>query len=547
MAGFMPPVKRPAAPPKQGWLATTAPARVFQASPAPTVRQVMASRGQPLDSSLRAWFEPRLGAQLAARGADAPVPEGRRGLAATRPGDAREREANSISQTLVSLAPVPHGGPEDRGGGRYDLADVRIHTDASAAESARDLQAAAYTVGRDVVFAAGRYSPSSLDGQRLLAHELVHVAQQDGLGATPGIAERAPVLARQEVERDLTTLSDEELFAERQRLLDWLSKHSMVEVEYSVKEDRAQELDAEFARRKPGAAPQAGPQADPGLKTGGFTANAAIQGYDAMIRVDNYVRPAEDLAKKILADVESGKITHFEGRDAAFGGRNDLLAAAREKLSPGGRSFSKAIKEEGKALPDLIAKYARKLLVESPELMKKYGLETLDSASLAFDAAKYKAALAELAETAEISNEIIKAAGRTSRIVTGVAKFSKVAGPIGFVLGAGVSGYEIWTAPEGQKLHAAGREASGFAGGFLGSVGGGLAAGWTASIFCGPAAPACALVVSVVVVGAAAYGGGKLAEAGYEAVTAPPTTPDSGAGGAGGGRGVSGAEGAGGN
>jgi len=60
----------------------------------------------------------------------------------------------------------------------HSFSDVRVHTDAKAAESARAVNALAYTVGRDVVFGAGRYAPHLQDGQRLIAHELVHTVQQ---------------------------------------------------------------------------------------------------------------------------------------------------------------------------------------------------------------------------------------------------------------------------------------------------------------------------------------------------------------------------------
>lgn len=60
----------------------------------------------------------------------------------------------------------------------HDFSHVRVHTDAKAAESARAVNARAYTVGRDMVFAAGQYSATTGSGQRLLAHELAHVVQQ---------------------------------------------------------------------------------------------------------------------------------------------------------------------------------------------------------------------------------------------------------------------------------------------------------------------------------------------------------------------------------
>jgi Domain of unknown function (DUF4157) len=62
-----------------------------------------------------------------------------------------------------------------------DFSQVRIHTDQRAAESAKSVNALAYTVGRDVVFGSGQYSPETPAGQRLLAHELTHVVQQRGV------------------------------------------------------------------------------------------------------------------------------------------------------------------------------------------------------------------------------------------------------------------------------------------------------------------------------------------------------------------------------
>lgn len=70
-----------------------------------------------------------------------------------------------------------------------DFSDVRVHTDARAAESARDLQAHAYTRGSNIVFGAGQYRPDSNAGRELLAHELTHVVQQrnEGAGNTPAV------------------------------------------------------------------------------------------------------------------------------------------------------------------------------------------------------------------------------------------------------------------------------------------------------------------------------------------------------------------------
>lgn len=106
----------------------------------PVVHEVLNSPGRPLDNATRRFMEPRLGG---------------------------------------------------------DFGGVRIHTDARAAESARSVSALAYTVGRDIVFSSGQYSPESAAGKRLLAHELTHVVQQQQWGS-PGSLVRsssAPVIA----------------------------------------------------------------------------------------------------------------------------------------------------------------------------------------------------------------------------------------------------------------------------------------------------------------------------------------------------------------
>lgn len=72
-----------------------------------------------------------------------------------------------------------------------DFSGVRVHSDEKAARSARDLNARAFTVGSDVVFAEGEYQPHTSAGKHLLAHELAHVVQQ---GAGPAMVQRAVAL-----------------------------------------------------------------------------------------------------------------------------------------------------------------------------------------------------------------------------------------------------------------------------------------------------------------------------------------------------------------
>lgn len=114
-------------------------------------------------------------------------------------GDASELEAERVSATLGGSeakiskgAPSPYSLAPELGAGQpldaahrvhfeqrlgVGLDGVRVHADPVAAETARSMGAQAYTVGKDIVFAPGRYAPHTGTGEKLLAHELVHVAQ----------------------------------------------------------------------------------------------------------------------------------------------------------------------------------------------------------------------------------------------------------------------------------------------------------------------------------------------------------------------------------
>jgi hypothetical protein len=63
-----------------------------------------------------------------------------------------------------------------------DFSSVRVHDDTRAAGIAQSVNARAFTLGRDVVFGAGEYSPDEMTGKKLFAHELTHVVQQRKLG-----------------------------------------------------------------------------------------------------------------------------------------------------------------------------------------------------------------------------------------------------------------------------------------------------------------------------------------------------------------------------
>lgn len=66
----------------------------------------------------------------------------------------------------------------------HDFSQVRVHTGATAEQSAQDINAQAYTSGRHIVFGTDHFAPQTHQGRRLLAHELTHVIQQGPIGAT---------------------------------------------------------------------------------------------------------------------------------------------------------------------------------------------------------------------------------------------------------------------------------------------------------------------------------------------------------------------------
>lgn len=103
-----------------------------------------------------------------------------------------QRDDNAVAPPIVEKALASEGAPLDPGVRAameprfgHDFSQVRVHTDATAAESARAVNARAYTVQRDMVFGPGEYAPHTERGQWLLAHELTHVAQQDDSADNP--------------------------------------------------------------------------------------------------------------------------------------------------------------------------------------------------------------------------------------------------------------------------------------------------------------------------------------------------------------------------
>ena len=99
----------------------------------------------------------------------------------------------SVDQALASpgrpLDPALRQDMEQRFG--YGFSRVRVHSGTAAEQSARDVNARAYTVGHKMVFGAGQPALGSREGQKLLAHELTHVVQQSTASALPVVQRQA--------------------------------------------------------------------------------------------------------------------------------------------------------------------------------------------------------------------------------------------------------------------------------------------------------------------------------------------------------------------
>lgn len=86
----------------------------------------------------------------------------------------------SITSSLGNGTPLPNDAGTYFGNRMgYDFSNVQVHTNADAAQSAKDINAKAYTIGNNIVFNEGQFNTTTDEGKKLLAHELAHVMQQD--------------------------------------------------------------------------------------------------------------------------------------------------------------------------------------------------------------------------------------------------------------------------------------------------------------------------------------------------------------------------------
>ena len=94
-----------------------------------------------------------------------------------RAGYGLETQGRSLTEGGRPLPEPVRSFFEPRFGYRFNR--VRIHRNPMAAKLAKALNSRAFTLGPNLFFAKGQYSPDTAKGKRLLAHELTHVVQQN--------------------------------------------------------------------------------------------------------------------------------------------------------------------------------------------------------------------------------------------------------------------------------------------------------------------------------------------------------------------------------
>jgi Domain of unknown function (DUF4157) len=164
----------------------------------PIVTQELTAPGRPLDSVTRVAAENHFQHSFAAvplhQYSPAPASARTGDLPITAPGNSRETEADRLADA------VPRGRPAQKRTA-FDLSGIRVHTGERAAESARAIQAVAYTSGRDIVFGAGQFSPHTRAGRRLLMHELAHTVQAGNDRLIQRRPDPSPTLTKAELAR----------------------------------------------------------------------------------------------------------------------------------------------------------------------------------------------------------------------------------------------------------------------------------------------------------------------------------------------------------
>lgn len=222
--------------------------------------------------------------------------------------------SNGVTEQIASTrgggSPLPESSRsfmESRFG--TDFSHVRVHTGDYAARLSSDLNAKAFTVGRDIYLNSKNYSPESSEGRHLLAHELTHTLQQ---GALPS-GQLGAQLMIQKADGDKDKTAFGEFVAEKYHALKQKSDGKEVGVEMFMKFNPGPKVDAKQIALTQAASGKAGGTAaaalDPNLGRRGATSGA---GQGRFIDVlPGFPSPLYSTGDNPTAGADAAKLTSY--------------------------------------------------------------------------------------------------------------------------------------------------------------------------------------------------------------------------------------------
>jgi outer membrane protein OmpA-like peptidoglycan-associated protein len=220
------------------------------------------------------------------------------------------------------LEPALQQDMEQRFG--HDFSRVRVHSGGAAEQSAREVNAQAYTVGQNIVFGAGKFAPGTHEGRRLIAHELTHVVQQTGGIQAKKVSKQSNVMLKDasasfdieesQIQRSLEFSSTSEML-QRREVCD---EEGVCHTEDDENQIPADQDSEEENATDPGALPAGNNQLF-------FEYNSDVLSYSDEVEIAAYVQKWRNVPGPVTPQVQVDAYASEEGQEAY----NSNLSAQR--------------------------------------------------------------------------------------------------------------------------------------------------------------------------------------------------------------------------
>jgi hypothetical protein len=452
----------------------------------------------------------------------------------------------------------------------YDFSGVKVHTDKEAAESAKGINAKAYTIGNNVVFNEGQYNTESGEGKKLMAHELTHVVQQKQLIQCRPEEDTIPPLwdkvssEYSSLMVDMAVVNQKYPAVERQRLNSKLFSYSamiggpgdktdseLIVLDQNLKKIRKEIeiLNQQSLRQWAGLIKSYDKEKkelspfidDPiSVKAEAILEDEFTNTFKKVVNAENFLVYEDLMSLDYMLKnnkhlewaqlfIERNKFDRGEvpvkGKEDEFlentghvsvsvGSTMTSEAGLREVYQKGAKEITlDGLKAVKKGVPvENVARWAHQARNDLKVLIRSKGSSIVRGLAEARNIRKYGNAVGpayeELIKKGKTPMDIIGSAGKSSaKVNKGVSKL-KVGGRFFILIDLAIVTWDVFTAPEGQRLKAfvkgaagiggavaggwAGAKAGGAAGsffgpvgtgvgGFLGLIGGAIIGGWAGS------------------------------------------------------------------